>query len=73
MTSCGVPRNPSACRPDACPITSCMSVCSSPDSAVNRAARSASSGVHANSLRTASGVELSFASRTLESDTDLLP
>src|SRR5678815_2677444 len=37
------------------------------------APRSASSGVHENSARIVPGVDLSYASTTFESDTDLLP
>ena len=54
-------------------MTSCMSVWSSPENAPHFAARSASSWVHENSLRIDPGVALSPASRTFDSDTDLLP
>ena len=50
-----------------------MSVCSSPASVPNRVARSTSSGLHENSPRIEFGVDLSYASFTFESDTDLLP
>ena len=45
--------------PDAWPITSCMSVVSSPLNVPNFCARSASSGVHENSLRIVPGADLS--------------
>ena len=36
-------------------------------------ARAASSGVHENSVRNSGSVDLSYASLTFDSDTDLLP
>ena len=54
-------------------MTSCMLVVSSPANAFHFAARAASSGVHENSLRNSGSVDLSYASFTFESDTDLLP
>jgi hypothetical protein len=73
MASCGEPLKPSAWRPDAWPITSCMSVRSSPASVPCFKLRSDSSVVKENSLRMVFGVPLSLASRTLLSVTDLLP
>ncbi len=50
-----------------------MLVVSSPASAFHFDARDASSGVHENSLRNSGSVDLSYASLTFDSDTDLLP
>jgi hypothetical protein len=50
-----------------------MSVVSSPANAFHCSARRTSSGVHENSLRNSGSVDLSYASLTYESDTDLLP
>src|SRR5580704_5176136 len=50
-----------------------MFVVSSPPTALHFSARVLSSGVHENSLRNAGRVDLSYASETFDSDTDLLP
>src|SRR5260221_14479592 len=50
-----------------------MSVINSSDTSAHRSARATSSGLHANSPRIPLGVDLSYASLTLDSDTDLLP
>ena len=50
-----------------------MLVVSSPARAFHFAARATSSGVHENSLRNSGSVDLSYASLTFDSDTDLLP
>src|SRR3954470_22842505 len=73
MTCGGVPLKPDACWPEACPITSCMSVCSSPARVPYFDERSASSGDQENSPRSEPGVDLSYASEMFDSDTDLLP
>ena len=46
---------------------------SSPATLLHFSARAASSGVHENSLRNSGSVDLSYASLTFDSDTDLLP
>src|SRR5213080_1336085 len=50
-----------------------MLTSSSPARTLHFAARAASSGLHENSARKAVGVDLSLASMTLDSETDLLP
>src|SRR5215468_11152785 len=50
-----------------------MLVVRSPASAFHFVARATSSGVHENSLRNSGSVDLSYASLTLDNDTDLLP
>src|SRR5512141_3464480 len=50
-----------------------MFVCSSPEKLLHFCARAASSPVHANSRRNSGSVDLSYASFTFDSDTDLLP
>jgi hypothetical protein len=56
-SNCGDAFTASDMRPDAWPITSCMSMASSPEKSANVAARSASSGDHANSPRIDPGVD----------------
>jgi hypothetical protein len=59
--------------PEAWPITSCRSVVNSPARLLHFSARAASSGDQANSRRNSLEVDLSYASFTFVSDTDLLP
>ena len=54
-------------------MTSCMFTSSSLPRTLHRVARSASSGLQENSRRNSVGVDLSLASITFESETDLLP
>ena len=73
QTACGLPFSRSSTLPEAWPMTSCMLVVSSPANAPHFSARATSSGVHENSLRNSGSVDLSYASLTFDSDTDLLP
>src|SRR5512142_1823349 len=50
-----------------------MFVWSSPEKLLHFCARAASSSVHANSRRNSGSVDLSYASLTVDSETDLLP
>ena len=54
-------------------MTSCRLVVNSEAMLLHRAARSASSRVQENSRHSAGGIDRSYASITLVSDTDLLP
>src|SRR3954453_6419818 len=71
--ACGLPLRCSAILPDPWPITSCRSVVSSPATLLHFSALAASSGDHANSRLNSAEVDLSYASFTFASDTDLLP
>ena len=70
---CGGSVTPGAIRPEPWPMISCMAVVSSCAKPPHFLARSASSPLHENSTLIASGVERSYASLTLASETDLLP
>src|SRR5262245_64938 len=72
-TACGLPFSRSEILPDAWPITSCMLTRRSLPSELHLVARAVSSGDHENSLRNSGRVDLSYASLTFESETDLLP